>query len=333
MVSYRQYVVDERLRYFKPDGAAPSAPFAREVRDGLAGPEKRIDPRFLYDRRGSGLFERICGLDEYYLTRAETSILEAAAQEIAGIVGDGTRLVELGSGASVKTRILLDALGGSTEYVPVDVSDILEESSELLLRDYPGLRITGILDTYEGGLGLLGELGGGRSLLAFLGSSYGNFEPERGMRFLGDVRGAMAPGDHFLVGLDLVKDAGRLEAAYDDREGVTAEFNLNLLHRMNAELGADFDPSKFAHRAIYHGAEQRIGMYLVSESAQSVSVPGAGLRVDLAEGESIRTEYSHKFLPGQITAMLREAGLEEARSWTDPDGLFSLTLARRPGRT
>lgn len=333
---YRQYVVDSRLRYFKPRDAAVRATFAQEVAATLGRIPRSVSPKFLYDARGSDLFERICSLPEYYPTRTEVSILRGIGAGLARHVGPGTRLVELGSGSSVKTRLLLDALGavqGSTEYMPIDISDILAESSETLLRDYPSLSVTGIIDSYEGGLGFLGRYDSRQSLVAFLGSSLGNFGPGEGGAFLRRVRDSMKPGDLFLVGLDLAKDPSVIERAYNDSEGVTARFNLNVLHRMNAELGADFDASRFAHRASYDAGRKRIEMHVVSLADQEVSVPKAGLRLRLREGEAIHTEYSYKYERAGIGPMLEEAGLEAAESWEDGDGLFSVTLARRPGRT
>lgn len=240
------------------------------------------------------------------------------------------RLVELGSGSSVKTRLLLEPLfeiQDRTEYFPIDISDILAESSEELLADYDSLRITGIIDTYEGGLEFLRTYDDGRNLIAFLGSSYGNLSPVDGAIFLRKVRAAMKPGDLFLIGLDMVKDSTILEPAYDDSGGVTAAFNLNVLSRINAELDADFDLANFAHRAKYNADAQRVEMHLESLSNQSVIISKAGLKLRLRRGELIHTENSYKYLPGQVHCMLDSAGFGRLHEWTDDLRYVTLTLA------
>lgn len=322
--------MDSRLRYFKPHATRIERSFAEEVAAGLSSEPKSVSPKFLYDRRGSELFERICGLPEYYLTRTEASMLGGVGAELPGLLGATPRLVELGSGASVKTRALIEALGGAEgrlEYVPVDISEVLADSSEALLRDYGGLRITGIMDTYEGGLEFLRGRGGGPSLILFLGSSFGNFGPGEGEAFLEGIRSSMGDGDMLLIGLDLVKDRAVLERAYDDPQGVTAAFNLNLLSRINCELDADFDLSRFEHHSFYNEPMQRVEMHLRSTAEQSVVISRCNLEVRLARGELIHTEFSHKYRPGQVGRMLGEAGLRTVKSWTDPGGLYSLTLA------
>ena len=257
----------------------------------------------------------------------------ATPPETGGKDGGRLRLVELGSGSSVKTRIILDALHrvqSATEYFPIDISDILTQSSEQLLTDYPKLGITGIIDTYEGGLGFLKEYGGGRSLIMFLGSSYGNLAPGDGEVFLGRVRSAMKPGDLFLMGVDMVKDRRVLESAYNDSAGVTSRFNLNVLSRINSELDADFDLGNFAHRAHYNSSEQRMEMYLESLCEQTVTVSKPGFELRLERGELIHTENSYKYEPGQVSSMLDSAGFRTVRQWTDPDGYFMLVLAEAP---
>ncbi|RNJ77543.1 MAG: L-histidine N(alpha)-methyltransferase [Nitrosopumilus sp. H13] len=335
-LNYKQYVVDSNLRYFKPHATAVEATFAQEISASLGRSKKSISPKFFYDKRGSELFEKICLLPEYYPTRTEVSILERMRDDLPGYIGDDTRLVELGSGASVKTRLLLDVFSkvqDSTEYIPIDISEILAESSELLLRDYLTLSITGIIDSYEGGLEFLKQYDSRQNLIIFLGSSFGNFSPVYGHLFLQKMRSAMKPGDLFLIGLDLIKERDVLESAYDDSQGVTAQFNLNVLSRINAELGADFDLGNFEHHSAYDAANQRMEMHVRSLADQSVVIPKSGLRLELQKGEMIHTEYSHKYALPQIAGLLRDAGLEIVRTWTDEKELFSLTLARRPVRT
>ncbi|RNJ77574.1 MAG: L-histidine N(alpha)-methyltransferase [Nitrosopumilus sp. B06] len=335
-LNYKQYVVDSNLRYFKPHATAVEATFAQEISSSLGRSKKFISPKFFYDMRGSDLFEQICLLPEYYPTRTEVSILKKMGNDLAAHVKSDTRLVELGSGSSVKTRILLDVFSrvqDSTEYIPIDISEILAESSELLLRDYTALSITGIMDSYEGGLEFLKQYDSRQNLIIFLGSSFGNFSPEYGHLFLQKMRSAMKPGDLFLIGLDLVKDRDVLESAYDDSQGVTAQFNLNVLLRINAELGADFDLGNFEHCSVYDAENQRIEMHVRSLADQMVMISKSGLRLELQKGEMIHTEYSHKYSLPQIGCMLRDAGLEVVRTWTDEKEMFSLTLARRPART
>ena len=322
------------LRCLRPRNGRREAGMAQELSRTLRERPRSIPPKFFYDRRGSELFERICGLPEYYLTRAEIEILSGAAmkRELAGFLDGHRRLVELGSGASVKTRHILDVMGAggsrpAVQYVPIDISEFLEESAAALLSQYPGLEITGIVDAYEGGLRYLGDGGGTKSLIAFLGSSFGNFSPAEGAEFLETVRGSMSTGDLFLMGLDLVKDAGVLEEAYDDPQGVTARFNLNVLERINRDLGADFDPGGFAHHSVYNGDERRVEMYLRSLRRQEVSIPGAGLSLTIERGEMIHTENSQKFSVPGIREMMGGAGFEILRIWQDPGGRFASVLS------
>ncbi len=349
---YKMLEVDSRLRYFKPHATRVERTFAEEISHGLdRGTNSRfVNPKFFYDEVGSELFEAICSTPEYYLTRTEIGILEGMGGELGSLLAggyrrggayngdlfsgarseDGVRLVELGSGSSVKTRIILDVLldrQGRAEYFPIDISDILTRSSALLLADYPHLAITGIIDTYEGGLEFLRAYGGGRSLIMFLGSSYGNLPPDDGIRFLRNVRSAMKPGDMFLMGLDMVKDTPTLESAYNDAAGMTSRFNLNVLSRMNAELGADFDLDNFAHRATYNEDERRVEMHLESLRDQTVTIPRSGFVMRLERGELIHTESSYKYEPGQIRGMLNSSGLGHVGSWTDANGYFTLVLA------
>ena len=325
---YKKFVVDSRLRYFKPH-AVVTKTFAEEISSGLGSDPKSIPSKFFYDKKGSELFEQICMLPEYYPTRTEVSILKKFQVDLATYVSDRYQLVELGSGTSVKTRLVIDVLGKSQkviEYLPIDISDILAESSERLLAEYDNLHITGIIDTYEGGLAFLKKFDERKNLVIFLGSSYGNFLPADGSTFLRTVHSAMKPGDLFLIGLDLVKDVKVLESAYNDSSGMTAEFNLNVLSRINDELDADFDLDNFEHHAIYNRQEQRIEMYLRSLVSQSAIISKSNQAVQLQKNELIHTEYSYKFTQQQIRSILQDAGFGVIRNWQDDMGYFSLTL-------
>lgn len=299
-----------------------------EVRAGLLRPQKEIPSKFFYDTRGSELFERITELPEYYLTRTERALLEACAPEWIGALRPGT-LVELGAGSASKTRILLDAMrnAGTQEcyYVPVDVSsDFLEATAQLLRSEYPGLGVIPVVADISSEFGLPENLSR-PALFAFLGSTLGNFDTPEAIRLLRQVRHAMHPGDQLLLGVDLRKDPARIEAAYNDAQGITAEFNRNALCVMNQELGADFDPDAFQHRAFYNAEMGRIEMHLESEHAQVVAIPGMGL-IRLRAGETIRTEISCKYDRPTIEALFMSAELRLDTWHTDAEGLYALVI-------
>jgi L-histidine Nalpha-methyltransferase len=299
-----------------------------DVRAGLAATPKTLPPKYFYDACGSKLFGEITRLPEYYLTRAETEILRRHAGEIAGLSGCES-LVELGSGTSAKTRLLLRALrdGGTLrEFVPFDVDPaVLSEASDALADEYPGLRIVPFVGDFERDLGAIPA--GGRRTVAFIGSTIGNLEPAARAAFLAQVGAALRPGDTFLLGLDLVKDTGRLLDAYNDAAGVTAEFNRNVLLVVNRELDADFDVEEFQHVALWDAEHEWIEMRLRSAREQQVTIRDLGLVVSFAAGEELRTEISAKFRRAGIEAELAAAGLRTLRFWTDPDGDFGLLLA------
>jgi len=329
---YKKYIVDSRLKYFKPHATKIEKTFAEEISSSLDRVNKSIHPKFFYDKNGSDLFEKICSLPEYYPTRTEISILKNLESELDTFLENDFRLVELGSGSSTKTRLILDFLTSTqknTEYFPIDISEILTESSEELLNDYKNLSITGIIDTYEGGLEFLKTYDDKSNLIIFLGSSFGNFSPIDGYRFLEKVYATMKPGDLFLIGLDLVKDKLILESAYNDSDGVTAKFNLNVLSRINDELDADFNLSNFSHRAIYNENDQRIEMYLKSLVDQSIIISKSHLELKLKKDELIHTEYSHKYLLSQIHDLLDDIGFDLKRTWFDDKKYFSLTLVSK----
>ena len=299
---------------------------------GLTATPKSLPPKWFYDAQGSALFEKITELPEYYPTRAERSILRAAAAEIARL-SQARVLVELGSGSSEKTRLLLSALraAGTLEaYVPVDVSEsALALAGDALTAEYPGLAVHAVVADFELYLGVpqAADAEDGPRLVAFLGSTIGNMVPAEREVFLRRIRALLRPGDAFLLGTDLVKDPAVLVAAYDDAAGVTAAFNKNVLAVLNAELGADFDLDAFEHVAVWDAEHEWIEMRLRATSGQSVRVGDLGLAVEFAAGEEMRTEVSAKFREDGARAELAAAGLAMRSWWTDPGGQFGLSLA------
>lgn len=300
----------------------------RDVANGLTSNPKELPPKYFYDARGSELFDQITRLPEYYPTRCERSILEERAEEIARLTGADT-LVELGSGTSEKTRLLLDALAGAGHLRRIVVFDVseptLRSAADTLAAEYPDADVTAVVGDFEHHLGTIP--GGGRRLVAFLGGTIGNLVPKVRAAFLAEVSSMLAPGDALLLGTDLVKDVSRLEAAYDDDAGVTAEFNRNVLRVVNRELGADFDPDRFAHVARFDSDDEWIEMWLRSEGAQRVTVAELDLTVDYGAGEAMRTEISAKFRRAGVEAELGDADLALARWWTDAAGDFAVSLS------
>jgi L-histidine Nalpha-methyltransferase len=301
-----------------------------EVAAGLAAPQKELPPKYFYDHRGSELFEEITRLPEYYPTRTERALL---AQWMPRLIPElGIRsLVELGAGSAEKSRIILSAMrstGTAGEYVPIDVSaSFLNQTATRLRRDYPGLVVTPVVADIAEELSPPDGLSH-PSLYAFLGGTIGNFYPPQAIRLLGRVRGAMTKVDRFLMGVDLRKDVRRIEAAYNDSRGVTAAFNRNMLLVLNHELGSEFDPESFEHRAFYEPVNHRIEMHLVSRLDQEVPVPGIGL-VHFDSGESIRTEISCKHDRGSVTELFAAAGLRIETWRPDAEALFALVVGAR----
>lgn len=302
-----------------------------DVRTGLGAEPKFLPAKWFYDEAGSILFDRITKLDEYYPFRAEREILRDRAPEIVA-ASDADTLVELGSGTSEKSRVLLDAMhesGVLRRYVPFDVSEeMLRVTAEELNRDYPELTVHGIVGDFDRHIPLLPIHG--RGMVAFLGSTIGNFEPAARKRFMHDVAGALDSGGTFLLGTDLVKDPQRLWAAYNDAEGVTAAFNLNMLRMLNRELDADFSLDHFEHAADWDDINEWIDIRVRSTCDQTVVIGDLDLAVDLAAGEEIRTEISAKFRLDGVVAEFADVGLEVVEQWTDTAGDFALTLARKP---
>jgi L-histidine Nalpha-methyltransferase len=303
---------------------------ADDVRRGLDRPLKELPPKYFYDERGSELFDRITSLPEYYPTRCERSILNRHAPGIVASSG-AEELVELGSGTASKTRALLYAMAGTgtlRRYVPFDVDEsvVLACAAELV-ELYPGLEVHGVVGDF--GRDLDHVPAGSRRLFAFLGGTIGNLYPRERARFLRRLRTAMGPEDRLVIGTDLVKDRAMLEAAYNDSEGVTAEFNRNVLRVINEGLAADFDPDAFEHVAFFDEANSWIEMRLRANGAQTVRIDGANLDVRFADGEEIRTEISAKFTHDAVDAELRQAGLRLDHFLTDDGGLFGLAVASR----
>lgn len=302
---------------------------ARDVAAGLVWTPRTLPPKYFYDAAGSVLFDRITRLPEYYPTRTEKAILEAHVEEISEISG-AVSLMELGSGTSEKTRLLLRTLhdaGTLQRFVPFDVDPaILTEASAAVASEYPGLEVAPVVGDFERHLQQLPR--GERRLLAFLGSTIGNLDPGQRAGFLAGVRGTLEQGDLFLLGTDLVKSPERLVAAYDDAQGVTAAFNKNVLRVLNRDLAADFDVDAFEHVAVWDAEHEWIEMRLRSTLAQSVRIDRIGLDLELERGEEIRTEISSKFRRAAITQELARAGLEITHWWTDPAHDFALSLSR-----
>jgi L-histidine Nalpha-methyltransferase len=300
--------------------------FGEAVRRGLLARAKHLPCQYFYDAIGSRLFEQICELPEYYLTRTEDAILrEHSSAMVAGWV-NAPILIELGSGSSSKTQSLISAAMsryGELHYIPIDVSPtILEESAHALVRNFPSLRVTGFAADYHQALHSLGTRSNRPKCLVFLGSSLGNYEPDDSVSLLRHMARTMGPDDRLLLGTDLVKERATLEAAYDDAQGVTARFNLNLLDRINRELGGNFKLSQFAHKAVYRSDRQRVEMHLVSLEKQTVHIPAANLLVRFADGESIHTENSHKYTIDGLRDLAERAGFVEEAAWTDRQHIF-----------
>lgn len=299
-----------------------------DVREGLTSTPKQLHPRWFYDEEGSRLFEAITGLPEYYQTRTEIAILEAASAEIAAAVRP-EYLVELGAGSCTKSRLLIEACRGAAglrAFIPFDISEAaLRDARHELLALYPDLVIEGIVGDFANHLELIPRRG--RQLVAFLGGTIGNFDDAERRRFLDGVRGLLEPGDAFLLGLDLVKPVPDLLAAYDDSQGITAAFNLNLLAVLNRELGAGFDPAAFEHSVRYDRDLNRMEMWLRSTRAQTVEIPAASMRVSFDRGEAMRTEISVKFAPAMVESLLAASSMSVARWFTDAESRFGVVLA------
>ncbi len=311
--------------------ADAAATMARDVRAGLCAYPKELAPKYFYDDRGSRLFEQITELPEYYPTRAEWEILRERSSSILAAAGLPSTLVELGSGSAAKTRHLLDAMrdtGSLETYVPVDISEeITQRTATSLVDEYPGLAVRGLVCDFEQHLERIPD-GEGRRLIAFLGGTIGNLYPRQRHAFLERIRALLGPEDHLLLGTDLIKDRARLQAAYNDSAGVTAEFNKNVLEVLNRELSADFDLDAFEHVARYDAEAERMDIRLRSLADQDVRLDGLDLEISFAADEEMRTEISTKFTRERIESVYAGAGLELCGWFTDLAGDYALSLAR-----
>ncbi|MDX2033064.1 MAG: L-histidine N(alpha)-methyltransferase [Blastocatellia bacterium] len=298
--------------------------FLRDVLAGLNQSRKTLNCKYFYDEQGSRLFDRICELEEYYLTRTELSIMQGHAGEMAEALGPGLSLIELGSGSSVKTRLLLDRLVSPVAYLPLDISEehLMKTAARLRSR-YPGIEILPIVADFSREIFVPSAFRRpGRLAVYFPGSTIGNFPPEEAGGLLGRIGDLLGPGESLLIGIDLQKDPAVIEAAYNDAEGVTAEFNLNLLHRINRELNADFDVESFRHRAAYDAREGRVELSVVSQRAATIRVQGREFQID--EGEEILTEYSHKYTIEGFARIAARAGFALRDRWTDGREYFAI---------
>lgn len=327
-----EHAPDDRLTIHNLVREEESATFAEDVRAGLSAASKRLFPKYFYDELGSQLFDAICLLPEYYLTRAENEILTRHADEIIKEVGDHQlSLIEMGSGSALKTRLIIEALlKRQTEllYTPVDISlSALETSSRVLLQSYPHLRINAYASDYYDALDALSkQKERGHSLALFLGSNIGNFDYEEAHTFLRAMRTTLRAGDALLLGADLRKRPEILEAAYDDALGVTAAFNLNLLVRINRDFDADFNVRAFRHQAVYNEELGRVEVYIVSLRQQTVSIPKLGMEIQFNEGERIHTENSYKYDLAGLSQLATATGYTRARTWLDEREQFSSNL-------
>lgn len=300
------------------------AVFLDDVVEGLSQSPKCLPCKYFYDERGSQLFDQICELDEYYLTRAELSVMRQYAGEMAEQIGPEVMLVEYGSGSSIKTRLLLDHLPDPVAYVPVDISrEHLEQTAKALAEDYPHIEVLPVCADFTQEFDLpVSVREPSHAAVYFPGSTIGNFTPDEASELLGYIAPLCGTGGGLLIGIDLQKDVGTIEAAYDDAQGVTADFNLNLLRRINRELGGDFRLDRFRHRAVYNPRLGRVELGLASQCRQQVDVAGESFTFE--KGEEIRTEYSHKYTIDGFADLAAEVGLTLRRRWTDEASRFAV---------
>jgi L-histidine N-alpha-methyltransferase len=323
-------VSDEKFLLHNLVKREPRAGLAEDVRRGLSSKPKRFLPKYFYDQLGSQLFEAICLLPEYYLTRAENEILEHYADEIVSSLDGNTTLLEMGSGSASKTRLIIEALLRKQQellFIPVDISaSALDSSSRILLQSYPQLKVEAYAADYFAGLAEVGKKPRARTLALFLGSNVSNFDPDEALKFLRALRQVLREGDALLLGADLKKERRVLEAAYNDALGVTAAFNLNVLARINRELGGNFDLRAFQHRAFYNEAVGRVEIYIESMRAQTVAISELEMEVQFGAGEQIHTENSYKYDLSDIARLAGETGFTPARTWLDQKQQFSSNL-------
>jgi L-histidine Nalpha-methyltransferase len=320
---------NDRFQLYRQQSDVVRHSFAEDVHDGLRNTTKKLLPKYFYDDIGSELFEQITTTPEYYPTRTERQILENSMNEIKSICQDIKVISELGSGSSEKTKIILESFLSEKHeltYIPIDVSDILVTSSERLLSRYHDLDITGIVAEYEPGLSLLSGFDNYAKLLIFLGSSIGNYNREEAGDLLKSISDSMGERDFALIGFDLIKDNNILTQAYNDSQGITEAFNLNILSRINRELDGNFNLENYRHKAFYNSIASRIEMHLVSQKDQQVFIKSLNRNYEFAKGESIHTENSHKFTDQSIAEMAASSGLNVVKTWKDSNNYFALTL-------
>lgn len=327
-INFTENKINDRFTlYFVQNGNAKNT-FSLDVINGLQANPKTLPPKYFYDFAGSILFDKICLTSEYYVTRTEASILEKHSDEIARVNSEKKIIIELGSGSSIKTRYILNSfikLNTNLTYVPIDLSEILVQSGKELLKDFEGLSIKGIIGEYEESISAASEIFHEPKLIVFLGSSIGNFDLHHAEIFLKNLSSNMKHNDSLLIGFDLVKDINVLNAAYNDNEGITAEFNLNLLKRINNELSSNINVNNFEHKAFFNSDKSRIEMHLVSKCIQSFSLKGSGL-ISFKKNETIHTENSYKFTDEMIMDLARNSGLKINNAWKDPQNYFGLCL-------
>ncbi len=332
---FSKEVINDRLNVYRFEKALAESSFAEDVKTGLSAERKFLYPKYFYDDRGSELFDRITQTEDYYPTRTEESILIERSADIIEFSKNKPVMVELGSGTSTKTRHILDAkqrTGLPLNYIPLDVSDILITASEQLLKDYSNLTINGIISEYITGYRIVKDIDPSPNLTIFLGSSIGNFRRVYIKEFLSKISDVMHNNDALLIGFDLVKDEDVLVRAYNDKEGLTADFNLNILHRINNELGGNFDLNKFQHESIFNRDKSRIEMHLIVKEAQTVEIKEINLSVNFKKGETIHTENSYKFNDDLIMEIADAAGLEWITTWNDDKKYFALTLFNKKSK-
>ena len=329
-VAQSELTRDPRLYIHNLVRRDPLTGLAEDVRKGLSAQPKRFLPKYFYDELGSQLFEAICLLPEYYLTRAENDILQRYSDEIVAAISGQKTLVEMGSGSASKTRLIIEALlrrQSELLFMPVDISaTALESSSRILLQSYPRLTIEAYAADYFAGLAELGKRPRTRTLALFLGSNISNFDPDEALRFLRAMRSVLQKGDALLLGADLKKDPAILDAAYNDALGVTSAFNLNVLARINRELGGTFDLRAFKHRAFYNQSEGRVEIYIESLADQRVRIEKLDLEIEFAAGELIHTENSYKYDKANIAHLAVATGFELSHTWLDSEERFSSNL-------
>ncbi len=327
--SYDEKVINERLQIFYLEHFEEKNTFAEDVKNGLLAANKFLLPKYFYDARGSELFERICGMEEYYLTRTELGIIKKSAGYISNSNLNKNTLVELGSGSSAKSKHILDSflkLRDEVKYVPIDVSDIIVECSQILIEKYANLHITGLVSFYEEGVDFITQIDESPKVILFLGSSIGNFTFDAEEIFLKRLRNDMREDDILIIGFDMIKDERVLLNAYNDRGGITSEFNLNILRRINEELGGNFNLKMFKHEAIFNKDDSRIEMHLVSKETQEVCITAIGETILFEKGETIHTENSHKFSDKKIEDISNRANLFVSERFKDEKNYFSLCI-------